>query len=101
MTSPKAKDIQASLPVIRRAFEVKRRVDLEPRRDVRASLRDSRFLACPGINLVQRPGINWTGASRAVPAKIGVDLRLSAADELFSRGFALGRHLSLAADERR
>jgi hypothetical protein len=45
MTSPKAKDIQASLPVIRRAFEVKRRVDLEPGRDVRASLRNSRFLA--------------------------------------------------------
>src|ERR1035441_6752369 len=40
-------------------------------------------------------------ASPAVPAKIGVDLRLSAADELFSRAFALGRHLSLAADERR
>src|ERR1017187_63231 len=37
----------------------------------------------------------------AVPVKIGVDLRLSAADELFSRAFALGRHLSLAADERR
>src|ERR1035441_4518742 len=40
-------------------------------------------------------------ASPAVPAKIGVDLRLWAADELFSRAFALGRHLSLAADERR
>jgi hypothetical protein len=39
--------------------------------------------------------------TEGVHPKIGVDLRLSAADELFSRAFALGRHLSSAADERR
>src|ERR1019366_9413970 len=62
--------------------------------------------ACPLFTelstvLVQRPGINWTGRVPRFRPKIGVDLRLSAADELFSRAFALGRHLSLAADERR
>src|ERR1035437_5368473 len=51
--------------------------------------------------LVQRPGISWTGGVPRFRPRIGVDLRLSAADELFSRAFALGRHLSLAADERR
>src|ERR1017187_4906741 len=50
---------------------------------------------------VQRPGINWTGRVPRFRPKIGVDLRLSAADELSSRAFASGRHLSLAADERR
>src|ERR1035441_7610255 len=53
------------------------------------------------FELVQRPGINWTGRVPRFRPKIGVDLRLSAADELFSRAFASGRHLSLAADERR
>src|ERR1039458_4350534 len=53
------------------------------------------------LALVQRPGINWTGRVPRFRPKIGVDRRLSAADELFSRAFALGRHVSLAADERR
>src|ERR1017187_4629538 len=51
--------------------------------------------------LVQRPGINWTGRVPRFRPKIGVDLRLSAADELFLRAFALGRPLSSDADERR
>src|ERR1019366_7869400 len=59
-----------------------------------AGVRESRWLA-------RRPGINWTGRVPRFRPKIGVDLRLSAADELFLRAFVLGRHLSLAADERR
>src|ERR1035441_232990 len=67
-----------------------------------------RGVACPSrtlarnaiweASLVQCPRINWTGR---VLRSIGVHRCSSAANELFSRAFALVQHLSLAADEHR
>src|ERR1039458_6849015 len=94
--------IQTILPYKGRFFNLERRSALAERShlSVKWPTRVGHWPETPiwEASLVQCPRINWTGR---VLRSIGVHRCSSAANELFSRAFALVQPFSVAADEHR